>query len=51
MTDKTGTLTANVMKFKAISLNFVSYEHTQYDDNGILRNNELLEKLKDPLNN
>ncbi|EAS00453.2 phospholipid-translocating P-type ATPase, flippase family protein (macronuclear) [Tetrahymena thermophila SB210] len=51
LTDKTGTLTGNVMKFKALSVNSNSYEHTAYDDNGILNSTKLLEQLKDSSEN
>ena len=49
LTDKTGTLTCNSMKFKALTVKEEIYEHTRYDDNGILSSELLIEKLSDPI--
>lgn len=51
LTDKTGTLTSNSMKFKALSLQGEVYEHSKYDDNGILVSDELIAKIADPAKN
>lgn len=48
LTDKTGTLTCNSMKFKALTVDEEIYEHAKYDDNGILASDQLLQKLADP---
>ncbi|KAL4487095.1 hypothetical protein ABPG72_001547 [Tetrahymena utriculariae] len=47
LTDKTGTLTANIMKFKALSLNSVCYEYNyEQDKHGILMSQKLIDLLK-----
>lgn len=50
LTDKTGTLTCNSMKFKALTVGENLYEHSRYDDNGILESEQLKAKLADPYN-
>lgn len=48
LSDKTGTLTGNSMKFKALSVNSNLYEHPNFDDKHPLYSEELRSKLKHP---